>query len=303
MKLENLEMLSDSGDKYVRKVASHSEKLKEVASSISQDKGRVMILYNPDEDAHYIDDLNAIPYVDVQIMIDCTDKEYCEFASLKMDCDVIVITENVDTNRIFDEISSAPYYNGIPIIKIGGRLEDYDECKRLVYNAWRFPFVNNVIEYYCKVSAISRRFMIPFDVSRYKILVTDDCPTNIKILEFMLPRYGYNVISAEDNTGTLELLKTNNCSLVITDINRPNGDGLYLLKQIKNIDAYKNVPAIALTSQCLENDIFKIANGGFSYFMSKPPSIPTLQTIIKQMLMLYEYMNIRQQIMQGIDLI
>lgn len=145
--------------------------------------------------------------------------------------------------------------------------------------------------------------MIPFDVSRYKILVTDDCPTNIKILEFMLPRYGYNVISAEDNAGTLELLKTNNCSLVITDINRPNGDGLYLLKQIKNIDAYKNVPVIALTSQCLENDILKIANGGVSYFMSKPPSIPTLQTIIKQMLMLYEYMNIRQQIMQGIDLI
>lgn len=142
MKLENLEMLSDSGDKYVRKVASHSEKLKEVASSISQDKGRVMILYNPDEDAHYIDDLNAIPYVDVQFMIDCTDKEYCKIANTKIYCDVIVITENVDTDSIFDEISSAPYYNGIPIIKIGGCLEDYDECNRLVYNTWKIPFIN-----------------------------------------------------------------------------------------------------------------------------------------------------------------
>lgn len=329
--VEGLESLSDSGNEYVWEVASQKvlaywqwrnkfddelcrqtitriynkeqvdgEKLKEVASYISQDKGSVMIFYNPEEDAHYIDDLNAIPYVDVQFMIDCTDKECCKIASTKMDCDVIVITENVDRHSILNEISSAPYYNGIPIIKIGGYLEDYDECNRLIYTALNFPFVTNVMEYYCKVSAISRRLMIPFDVSRYKILVTDDCTSNVKILTRLLPRYGYDVISAEDNVGTLELLKTNTCSLVITDVNRPNGDGIYLLKQIKSLDAYKDVPVIALTAQCFESDILKIANGGFYNISIKPLSADVLNIIIKQMLMLYEYMGIRQQIMHGL---
>ena len=169
--VEGLESLSDSRDEYVWEVASQkvsaywqwrnkfddelcrqtianiynkeqvdSEKLKEVASYISQNKGSVMIFYNPEKDTHYIDDLNAIPYVDVQFMIDCTDKECCKIASTKMDCDVIVITENVDRGSILNEISSAPYYNGIPIIKIGGCLEDYDECNRLIYTALNFPF-------------------------------------------------------------------------------------------------------------------------------------------------------------------
>ena len=64
------------------------------------------------------------------------------------------------------------------------------------------------------------------DLSNSKILVVDDEPTNIFVLDGLLSANNFNVITASNGKKALELIKTEKPDLVLLDIMMPEMSGI-----------------------------------------------------------------------------
>ncbi|MBT3236487.1 MAG: response regulator [Bdellovibrionales bacterium] len=89
--------------------------------------------------------------------------------------------------------------------------------------------------------------------SKKRILIVDDEPDAIEILEEILTDYNFSVISASDGAEAKDLLNTEAIDLVITDFYMPKLDGMNLIKYIRKERGMLNMPII-LTSGKLGNN-------------------------------------------------
>ncbi|WP_301003396.1 response regulator [Pseudoalteromonas sp.] len=67
-----------------------------------------------------------------------------------------------------------------------------------------------------------------------RVLLVDDEPNVLKSLKRVLVRTGYHVVTASSGVEALEILKSNQIELIITDFRMPQMNGADLLRQVKN---------------------------------------------------------------------
>ena len=99
------------------------------------------------------------------------------------------------------------------------------------------------------------------------ILVVDDDPHIIEIIEFALSAAGFAVLTAAGGEEALELFKDRGPALVVLDINLPGRDGLWVCQQIR---AESRVPILFLSARDEEVDrVMGLTIGGDDY-VTKP---------------------------------
>lgn len=81
------------------------------------------------------------------------------------------------------------------------------------------------------------------------ILAVDDSASMRQMVSFTLKGAGYDVVEAADGVEALNIAKTRPVNLVITDVNMPNMDGISLIKELRNLPAYKFTPLLMLTTE------------------------------------------------------
>jgi two-component system chemotaxis response regulator CheY len=81
------------------------------------------------------------------------------------------------------------------------------------------------------------------------ILTVDDSPSIRLMMKLTLTAQGYEVVQAVDGVEALELARQRVADLVLTDINMPRMDGLTLIKELRALPEYKNVPMLILTTE------------------------------------------------------
>ncbi|MBL4852409.1 MAG: response regulator [Gammaproteobacteria bacterium] len=81
------------------------------------------------------------------------------------------------------------------------------------------------------------------------ILAVDDSASMRQMVTFTLKGAGYDVTEAKDGQEALTKAKSARFSLVITDINMPNMDGITLTKELRSLSAYKFTPILTLTTE------------------------------------------------------
>ena len=84
------------------------------------------------------------------------------------------------------------------------------------------------------------------DLKKYTLLVVDDDETLRSLMEKDFVMRGFNVLTAHNGPSAFELVKSNRIDLVISDIRMPGGDGMSLLKQIK--EHIPDMPAVIFVS-------------------------------------------------------
>jgi len=100
------------------------------------------------------------------------------------------------------------------------------------------------------------------------ILIADDDKNTLASLQEGLSKEGYKVLTAGSGTEGLELARTGNPDLVITDLMMPGMDGLVFLKTVKKINPY--LPVIIITGHgSVETAVEALKEGAFDY-LSKP---------------------------------
>lgn len=103
-----------------------------------------------------------------------------------------------------------------------------------------------------------------------KILIADDDPVIIKLLQVNLEMEGYEVIIAEDGEQAVERAKTTNPDLVILDIMMPNMDGWTARKALMQVQKLKDTPVIFLSARAQQADIQKGYDADVAEYVTKP---------------------------------
>lgn len=102
------------------------------------------------------------------------------------------------------------------------------------------------------------------------ILAVDDNEFNLKLLQMMTAKWNVNFYQADNGIAALEVIKHNNITVVLSDIQMPGMDGRELLQAIRALSVPSNsIPVIAMTGDELSGDTGSPLNG-FSGVVGKP---------------------------------
>jgi len=126
----------------------------------------------------------------------------------------------------------------------------------------------------------------------YSILIVEDVPIQAKKLQYVLKKFGYKATLAENGVKALEILPTDNFSLIISDYQMPEMDGLQLLQVLKKDEKYKMIPFILLTTTEDEEVILSCLRYGANEILNKSYRAEELEIRCKNMILLYEYQSL-----------
>lgn len=114
----------------------------------------------------------------------------------------------------------------------------------------------------------------------YKILVVDDEPPIVRLMEFILARQGHQMVVAVNGEEALEKVRTLNPDLVLLDIMMPRIDGYEVARTLRADPATQNLPIIMLSAKAQEEDIQKGIDVGVNEYITKPFSPEQLVHVV-----------------------
>lgn len=116
----------------------------------------------------------------------------------------------------------------------------------------------------------------------HQILVVDDSPGDLHILEKLLTTAGYQIITATDGSTAIALYGERKPDLVLLDMVMPEMDGIATLRAIKEIDPVSRV--IMCTASGIEPVVRLAMLSGASGFVTKPYEEDTILRTIRNIL-------------------
>jgi two-component system cell cycle response regulator len=121
-----------------------------------------------------------------------------------------------------------------------------------------------------------------------KILVIDDLPENVFILQDRLENEGYEVITAYDGNTGIEKTRTHLPDLILLDVMMPDITGFDVCKILVSDEKTKHIPIILVTAKVMAEDIKEGLEAGAFDYVKKPFSRVELLARVKSALKLSE---------------
>ena len=132
-----------------------------------------------------------------------------------------------------------------------------------------------------------------------RILVVDDVPANVKLLEARLSAEYFDVLTASNGAEALDLCSRSECDIILLDVMMPDMDGfealdlvrklrpdlilmdiqlpqvsgLEVTRWIKDDPELRAIPVVAVTAFAMKGDEERIREGGCEAYLSKPISV------------------------------
>jgi two-component system alkaline phosphatase synthesis response regulator PhoP len=106
--------------------------------------------------------------------------------------------------------------------------------------------------------------------SRGRVLVVDDEPDLVRVLEFGLRASGYTVESASDGQEGLKKAREIKPDVILLDLMLPKLDGYKVCRLLKFDDRFKHIPIIILSARTQEGDQALALEMGANRFVTKP---------------------------------
>ena len=104
---------------------------------------------------------------------------------------------------------------------------------------------------------------------RVALIVDDDADCR-QLVDRMLSREDYDVISAESGEKALEILKSTVPDVVLLDIMMPDMNGFQVLEKIRESSKHYALPTIMLTAKSSDDDVMTAYQYGSDYYITKP---------------------------------
>nr|WP_320010368.1 diguanylate cyclase [uncultured Desulfobulbus sp.] len=125
-------------------------------------------------------------------------------------------------------------------------------------------------------------------ITENPILVVDDNPVVVKLLQSMLVRQGYAVLTAKSGQELLDMLTTTQASLILLDIDMPGISGIETCKQIKANPATSDIPVLIVTASHDKEHIICGFNAGAQDYIIKPSTKEELLARVRTHLALHQ---------------
>jgi len=121
-----------------------------------------------------------------------------------------------------------------------------------------------------------------------RILVVDDIPENVRLLEAVLAPQGYDILTAVDGSSALGVVESEQPDLVLLDVVMPELDGYAVCTRLRENEATAVLPVIMVTSSVGEEKIRAI-EAGADDFIPKPFNHHELLTRVRSLLRIKRY--------------
>ena len=103
-----------------------------------------------------------------------------------------------------------------------------------------------------------------------RILIADDDPVILRLLQVNLELEGYTVVTANNGQEAVDAAAESDPDLVILDIMMPRLDGYQACEKLKSDDATKHIPVIFLSAKAQQGDIDRGKAYGVAEYLTKP---------------------------------
>lgn len=105
-----------------------------------------------------------------------------------------------------------------------------------------------------------------------RILVVDDVPANVKLLEARLTAEYFDVVTAYSGAEALKICERAQCDIVLLDVMMPGMDGFEVCRRLKANPATHHIPVVMVTALDQPSDRVKGLEAGADDFLTKPVS-------------------------------
>jgi CheY-like chemotaxis protein len=115
-----------------------------------------------------------------------------------------------------------------------------------------------------------------------KILIIDDDIRNIFALTGAIEEHGLVVLNSENGIDGIKMLKRNpDTDAVLVDIMMPEIDGYDTIRMIREIEAFRDLPLVAVTAKAMKGDRDKCIDAGASDYIAKPVNVDQLMSLLR----------------------
>ncbi|MBA4410224.1 MAG: response regulator [Bacteroidota bacterium] len=118
-----------------------------------------------------------------------------------------------------------------------------------------------------------------------QILIVDDSESIREVLAFSISNAGFQVLVACDGIDALKYFDGRTIDLLLTDYHMPNLNGLELILKVRQIEPYKFIPILVLTTENQVKMIKEARESGATGWLTKPFNteklLQTLRKVIR----------------------
>lgn len=118
------------------------------------------------------------------------------------------------------------------------------------------------------------------DACKTSVLIVDDIPINVTLIEKMLKPFHFVIEKANDGQTALDIVADNKPDLILLDLMMPGMNGYDVIKQLRAKEETKQLPIIVISALNSNEDVVKGYDLGANDFLTKPIIMNRLHTSV-----------------------
>lgn len=118
------------------------------------------------------------------------------------------------------------------------------------------------------------------DACKTSVLIVDDIPINVTLIEKMLKPFHFVIEKAHDGQTALDIVADNKPDLILLDLMMPGMNGYDVIKQLRAKEETQQLPIIVISALNSNEDVVKGYDLGANDFLTKPIIMNRLHTSV-----------------------
>lgn len=118
------------------------------------------------------------------------------------------------------------------------------------------------------------------DAGKTSVLIVDDIPINVTLIEKMLKPFHFVIEKANDGQTALDIVAGKKPDLILLDLMMPGINGYDVIRQLRSQEETRQLPIIVISALNSNEDVVKGYSLGANDFLTKPIIIDRLHTSV-----------------------
>lgn len=118
------------------------------------------------------------------------------------------------------------------------------------------------------------------DNSQVKILIVDDIPLNVLLIDKMLAKFKFQILKANSGADALKIIEEQKPHILLLDLMMPGIDGYQVTEQVRRTISKEEMPIVILSALNSNDDVNRAITLGADEFITKPVMMERLHNCV-----------------------